>query len=191
MLDIEAGEEILYVGDHLYADVLRSKRALGWRSCFVMPELPEEMRIFQHFQKQLDLRRSIVELRTLRDELTAHADALRRRQATAGPADAAAADAKPAQIEEDDGAVKDALTRAHREYHSAFHPRWGQMFMAGYQDSRFAYFVKNYACLYTSKATNLGLASTSRAFRTSGELLPHDNLLSDERATRFVDGAAD
>jgi hypothetical protein len=36
MLDITAGEEILYVGDHLYADVLRSKRALGWRSCFIM-----------------------------------------------------------------------------------------------------------------------------------------------------------
>ena len=73
MLDIEAGEEILYVGDHLYADVLRSKRALGWRSCFVMPELPEEMRVFQ---QQLELRRSIVELRTLRDELNARADAL-------------------------------------------------------------------------------------------------------------------
>jgi hypothetical protein len=52
-------------------------------------------------------------------------------------------------------------------------------FVAGYQDSRFGYFVKNYACLYTSKATNLGLASTSRAFRTSGELLPHDNLMTD------------
>jgi 5'-nucleotidase len=31
MLEIKAGEEILYVGDHLYSDVLRSKRTLGWR----------------------------------------------------------------------------------------------------------------------------------------------------------------
>ena len=29
MLEIEAGEEILYVGDHLYSDVLRSKRIDG------------------------------------------------------------------------------------------------------------------------------------------------------------------
>jgi hypothetical protein len=61
------------------------------------------------------------------------------------------------------------------------------MFVAGYQDSRFGYFVKNYACLYTSKATNLGLASASRAFRTSGELLPHDNLLIEKNSV-FVDG---
>jgi hypothetical protein len=58
--------------------------------------------------------------------------------------------------------------------------------VAGYQDSRFGYFVKNYACVYTSKATNLGRASTSRAYRTSGELLPHDNMLS-QAFSEFVD----
>jgi len=54
------------------------------------------------------------------------------------------------------------------------------MFSAGYQDSRLAYFVTNYACLYTAKATNLGLSSTTRSFRTSGEALPHDKLLVDD-----------
>jgi len=183
MLDAQAGEEILYVGDHLYADVLRSKRALGWRSCFIMPELPEEMRIFR---RQLELRKSIVELRKLREELGSYADSLRRDSKGSAFGEGRNAEKKLEAIEEDDGLVKDKLTQAHREYHSAFHPRWGQMFMAGYQDSRFGYFVKNYACLYTSKATNLGLASTSRAFRTSGELLPHDNLLSDQ-FSEFVD----
>ena len=47
MLDVEAGEAILYVDNHLYADVLRSKRALGWRSCFIIPNLLEAMRIFR------------------------------------------------------------------------------------------------------------------------------------------------
>jgi hypothetical protein len=42
---------------------------------------------------------------------------------------------------------------------------------------------KNYACLYTSKATNLGLTALSKSFRTSGELLPHDNEMTDS----FVD----
>ena len=183
MLDIEAGEEILYVGDHLYADVLRSKRALGWRSCFIMPELTEEMRMFH---KQLELRKSIMELRKLRDELGGYGDALRREMNAGSFSESRHIEKKLEQIEEDDLKVKDKLTEANREYHSAFHPRWGQMFVAGYQDSRFAYFVQNYACLYTSKATNLGLASTSRAFRTSGELLPHDNLMTDKSST-FVD----
>ena len=81
MLDIEAGEEILYVGDHLYADVLRSKRALGWRSCFIMPELPEEMRIFE---KQLGLRKAIMELRNLRQEFSQLSDMLTRKFESSG-----------------------------------------------------------------------------------------------------------
>eukprot|EP00571_Detonula_confervacea_P015205 CAMPEP_0172298636 /NCGR_PEP_ID=MMETSP1058-20130122/1196_1 /TAXON_ID=83371 /ORGANISM="Detonula confervacea, Strain CCMP 353" /LENGTH=655 /DNA_ID=CAMNT_0013007917 /DNA_START=93 /DNA_END=2060 /DNA_ORIENTATION=- len=187
MLGTEAGEEILYVGDHLYADVLRSKRALGWRSCFIMPELTEEMRIFHG---QMGLMKSITELRKLRDELSSYADSLRRQMESASFSEGRNMEKKLEQIEEDDGKIKDKLTEAHREYHSAFHPRWGQMFMAGYQDSRFGYFVKNYACLYTSKATNLGLASTARAFRTSGELLPHDNMLADKNS-EFVDTEAE
>ena len=131
MLDIEAGEEILYVGDHLYADVLRSKRALGWRSCFIMPELPEEMRIFQ---KQLKLRNSIMELRKLREELGLCADWMRREMEKEGLNGNGGSskeewEKKIAQIEEDDWKVKDKLTEANREYHASFHPRWGQMFV--------------------------------------------------------------
>ena len=67
MLEIQAGEELLYVGDHLYADVLRSKRTLGWRSAFIMPELEEEMRVFH---KNLELEKDIEALRQLRDEFS-------------------------------------------------------------------------------------------------------------------------
>jgi len=46
LLETEAGEQILYVGDHLYSDVLRSKRELGWRSVFIMPKIVKEMEAF-------------------------------------------------------------------------------------------------------------------------------------------------
>lgn len=124
MLDIEAGEEILYVGDHLYADVLRSKRALGWRSCFIMPELPEEMRIFH---KQKGLWNSIMELRQLRDELTYYADGLRKEQQLTGSSESSHIEMRLEQFEEDEAKLKNKLTEAHKEYHSAFHSRWGQM----------------------------------------------------------------
>jgi 5'-nucleotidase len=68
----------------------------------------------------------------------------------------------------------------------AFAQVWGAMFNAGYQDSRFAFYVQNYACLYTSRATNLGLASTAHSFRTSIDILPHDRLLASDH-TKFVD----
>lgn len=134
MLDIEAGEEILYVGDHLYADVLRSKRALGWRSCFIMPELPEEMRIFQ---SQLGLRSQIMELRKLRDELSSYADNLRKLlDQCVDDSVRAELETKIAQCEDDDHKVKEKLSDANKDYHASFHPRWGQMFV-----------VSNFDCL--------------------------------------------
>jgi len=172
MLNVAAGEDLLYVGDHLYSDVLRSKRTLGWRSCFIVPEIADEMKVFH---EQMGLRKQIAQLRRLRDEMSQHGDTIRRYNT-----DLSAPDVQEQlqKIDDDDEKIKAKLTVLAEQYHAAFHPVWGQMFHAGYQDSRFAFFVQNYACLYTAKATNLGLASVSRSFRTSGEMLPHDNLLA-------------
>ena len=43
MLNISQGDRLLYVGDHVYSDVLRSKRTLGWRTCLIVPELVDEV----------------------------------------------------------------------------------------------------------------------------------------------------
>lgn len=43
MLDVRSGSEIVYVGDHIYGDVLRSKKDLGWRTMLVIPELEMEL----------------------------------------------------------------------------------------------------------------------------------------------------
>lgn len=170
MLDIEAGEEILYVGDHLYSDVLRSKRTLGWRSAFIMPELEDEMRVFAN---NVHVARNINALRKLREELDQYGEEVKR---TSNPKDPETVKIIEGLLE-DDKVVKGKLTQLAEQWHQAHHPVWGAMFNAGYQDSRFAFFVGNYACVYTSKATNLGLCSAARSFRTSAEGLPHDKLL--------------
>lgn len=178
MLGIDAGEEILYVGDHLYSDVLRSKRTLGWRSAFIMPELEEEMRVFD---ENVSTFKQIKSLRKLRDDLSNYADSLRQ----AG-GDEESLTQQLAEIADDDNVIKTKLSEVASKWHQAFHPIWGASFNAGYQDSRFAYYVQNYACLYTSRATNLGLSFTTRSFRTTSEMLPHDKLIEDER-TEFVE----
>ena len=76
-MGIRSGDEVLYVGDHLYSDVLRSKRTLGWRSLFIMPELEEEMKVFA---QTLPLRKKIEYLRRLREELSRKAEDIRRTQ---------------------------------------------------------------------------------------------------------------
>lgn len=36
------------MGDHIFADVLRSKKTLGWRTMLVIPELETELAMLQH-----------------------------------------------------------------------------------------------------------------------------------------------
>jgi hypothetical protein len=38
------GEKVLYVGDHIYGDILRSRKASLWRTCMVVQELEDEIR---------------------------------------------------------------------------------------------------------------------------------------------------
>jgi 5'-nucleotidase len=170
LLGIKAGEEILYVGDHLYSDVLRSKRTLGWRSVFVMPELEDEMRTFYNNRA---LYKQIGALRQLREQLELYASTITHR-----PGEATLA----APLAREQALIKAKLAVMMEKWHESFHPIWGAMFNAGYQDSRFAFYVQNYACLYTARATNLGLVSscTQHSFRTSIEILPHDRLLLGE-----------
>lgn len=171
MLGVQSGDEILYVGDHLYSDVLRSKRTLGWRSLFIMPELEDEIRTFD---ETLQLRASIEGLRRLRDELETKAEDIR----VNGDVSDSSVQKMLEEMDADDFAIKSKLSELVEQWHSAFHPIWGSMFNAGYQDSRFAFYVENYACLYTSRASNLGLTSKMRSFRTTMEMLPHDRVLS-------------
>ena len=176
MMGIRSGDEVLYVGDHLYSDVLRSKRTLGWRSLFIMPELEEEMQVFA---QTLPLRKKIEYLRSLREELSRKAEDIRRTQDNSD----AYVQKLLQEMEDDDTIIKSTLSPMVEQWHRSFHPLWGSTFTAGYQDSRFSFFVQNYSCLYTSRASNLGLVSTKKSFRTVMETVPNDRLVSDPQTT--------
>ena len=47
IMEISSGDKVLYVGDHMYSDILRSKRSLGWRTCLIIPELEKELEVAQ------------------------------------------------------------------------------------------------------------------------------------------------
>lgn len=49
-----------------------------------------------------------------------------------------------------------------------------QLFKTGYQNSRFAQQVEDYACLYTSRASNLAAVSPNARFHTLVDVMPHD-----------------
>ena len=44
-LTLPLSVKVLYIGDHIYGDVLSSKKKLGWRTMLVVPELEAELEI--------------------------------------------------------------------------------------------------------------------------------------------------
>jgi 5'-nucleotidase len=40
------GKDVLYVGDHIYGDILKSKKTRGWRTFLVVPELQHELHVW-------------------------------------------------------------------------------------------------------------------------------------------------
>lgn len=72
MLGVKAGAEVLYVGDHIYGDVLRSKKDLGWRTMLVIPELESELDTLSRCQGNM------AELRVLRSQRDALDDQIQR-----------------------------------------------------------------------------------------------------------------
>ena len=41
------GQDILYVGDHIFGDILKSKKRQGWKTFLVVPELSTELHIWR------------------------------------------------------------------------------------------------------------------------------------------------
>ena len=131
MLNIESGESVLYVGDHLYSDVLRSKRTLGWRTALIVPELDDEIKAYKEEKEDRDV---IEVLRNFRKTLAEETDRLRHEITLGGEAEMM--EKAIEECEEKDKDVKKLLGPLADKHHKKFNGVWGQLFKAGYQDSR-------------------------------------------------------
>eukprot|EP00271_Cylindrocystis_brebissonii_P011347 TRINITY_DN2870_c0_g1_i1.p1 TRINITY_DN2870_c0_g1~~TRINITY_DN2870_c0_g1_i1.p1 ORF type:complete len:826 (+),score=111.88 TRINITY_DN2870_c0_g1_i1:747-3224(+) len=179
MLGIGAGAQVLYVGDHIYGDILRSKKLLGWRTMLVVPELNEEVIAlratqqiwaeFHHLRQQRDALEDAIQ-RLERAQRAEHHDSVEELYELRH-------DMESLKVQRD--AVREKHRVAMREVHRAFHPVWGQLMKTGYQNSRFAHQVERFACLYTSQVANLIYYSPDKSYRTSEDFMPHEFDIAD------------
>lgn len=40
------GKDVMYLGDHIFGDILKSKKTRGWRTFLVVPELTHELYVW-------------------------------------------------------------------------------------------------------------------------------------------------
>ncbi|KAJ0596187.1 putative 5'-nucleotidase [Helianthus annuus] len=178
LLNVGSSSQVLYVGDHIYGDILRSKKALGWRTMFIVPELEKEARILS---SSSETRKKLKLLRSERDKIEDQAHHLRW-SLEHEDMDASEKEKLNAKLELLEGyraRVRAAHQEAQRSFHQQFHPVWGQLMKAGQQNSRFAHQVERFACLYTSEVGNLGLYSPNKYYRPGENFMAHEsNVLS-------------
>lgn len=191
------GEEILYVGDHIFGDILRSKKDSRWRTCLIVEELEDEIKGSITGDNMIDRLTKLDEKRHKLDDAIAQQRALLTQVEHAlEQAHDAAASSLPAdvvkQLEDAAKKLKKEIDVAKRHLRSLdheaqeiqdtldkhFNPWWGRLLKSNNELSRFGAQIELYACTYTSKVSNFLRYSPVHFFRAPRELMSHDVALA-------------
>ncbi len=174
-----SGEEILYVGDHIFVDVNVSKSMSRWRTALIIRELEDDIAALESFQlEQKHLSRLMQEKEKLEENVASFRLQLQRLNRAYGPEPAE--DARRMEksigelyrrINELDSRIS-PIAQASGRLHN---PHWGLLMRTGIDKSHLARQVERHADIYMSRVSNF-LRYTPFAFlRSQRNSLPHDS----------------
>ncbi|HEX9051673.1 MAG TPA: HAD-IG family 5'-nucleotidase [Anaeromyxobacter sp.] len=182
-----SGDRILYVGDHIYGDILRSKKSSLWRTCMVVEELERELAWLERNQERLAELSRLEDLRVrIEDEIAVHRSGLNAldRRLERDAADAAGRERLDAerrrqklQLERLRRACREADERVHaleETVENGLNAYWGLTFKEGNENSRFGEQIEVYACIYTSRVSNFVFYSPMQYFRSPRAAMAHE-----------------
>lgn len=180
------GDQVLYVGDHIYGDILRSKKESAWRTAMIIQELEQEVKAYEDCKD--DFQRTAV----LEDQRERLEDDLRFYQARfkdlSRQLDSAKNGGKDAGLEAERMRVKRAVERVRgllrqaeteldaieRRSDERFHPYWGSLLKEANEQSSFGDQVEEYACLYTARVSNFLAYSPQQHYRSPRDVMAHE-----------------
>lgn len=145
------GKDVLYVGDHIFGDILKSKKIQGWRTFLVVPELAQELHVWLNKEAQYK------QLQQLDEAL---ATLFRGLDSTS--------------TEIPDASKINALLREVTHELDMAYGMLGSLFRSGSRQTFFASQVMRYADLYSSNFLNLIYYPFSYLFKATPMLMPHE-----------------
>lgn len=170
------GDQILYVGDHLFGDVHMSKATLRWRTALILRELEAELHASAAFAQDERRLRALMRVKTdLEDRLAVLRMERLRIRASGGesaPHDIESETLALRRLDEKIAPLAQAAARLGNH-------RWGPLMRAGNDKSLFARQVERYADLYTSRVSNLGRRTPFAYLRATRTSLPHDAVVDE------------
>jgi HAD superfamily 5'-nucleotidase-like hydrolase len=179
-----SGDEILYVGDHMFGDVHVTKSVLRWRTALILRELEAEVRAIAAFRPdEVVLARKMREKERLEAELSEARLRLQRKTAGYGPPVPETAEelsARATDLRETLIALDAEIAPLARAATELSNRQWGLLMRAGNDKSHLARQVERYADVYTSRVSNFLLATPYVYLRSHRGSLPHDPCLPEE-----------
>lgn len=163
-----AENEILYLGDHIYGDVVKLKKTCGWRTALVIEELNSEVSAFKSTK---DISVEIDKLMEEKVTIEKIIDDLYAKEHEYGE-DVTKEEVMSEfdKIEKIDKKIAQLI----KNYESHFNPNWGEIMRAGVEPSIFASQVERYACIYMTKVTDLADYSPRTYFRPKKRKMAHE-----------------
>lgn len=163
-----SADEILYIGDHIYGDVVRLKKDCAWRTALVVEELEDEIDKITRAQPFIE---QINDLMARKLPLEIELDRLISTKIETGKNEKEEAiNGYLGQISEIDKKIA-PLIKSQQEI---FNARWGDVMRVGIEESFFAYQMERYACIYMAKVRDLLELSPRTYFRSAKRLMPHE-----------------
>lgn len=173
-----SGDEILYVGDHMYTDVHVSKSVLRWRTALIVRELEGDVAAEMDFgERQRKLtrlmrRKAQLELQHARTRLQ-----IQQRRGKYGPQPKDSVKALERRLDhlwKQLQAIDEEIAPLARAATGLSNQRWGLLMRAGNDKSHLARQIERYADVYTSRVSNFMHHTPFIYFRAPRGSLPHD-----------------
>jgi HAD superfamily 5'-nucleotidase-like hydrolase len=196
------GDEVLYIGDHIYGDILRSKKESAWRTAMIIQELDGEVQAHDACREDIGRAQLLEDARDrLEDELRFYQTRYKemsRREPHDGDGTSAASPRRGqyqglngfavADPEGERARIKRAIDRVRgrlrlieaelqtieRRIDQRFQPFWGSLLKEENEQSSFGAQVEEYACLYTSRVSNFLFYSPQQYFRGPRDEMAHE-----------------
>lgn len=184
-----SGDAILYVGDHIYGDIVRSKKTCGWRTMMIVEELEHELRAMEASAPdteridglQVENEAILERLLEVRESLDAARQTKLSRYRSLPPEDLRALDDRLEGLGAEERELDRRLTAnllAIKEVEAGIRRRfnryWGPLCKVDNELSRFGDQMGDFACLYTSRVSNFLYYPADKYFLSPEELLPHE-----------------
>ncbi|XP_029169641.1 cytosolic purine 5'-nucleotidase isoform X2 [Nylanderia fulva] len=155
------GKDVLYVGDHIFGDILKSKKIRGWRTFLIVPELVQELHVWTD---KCQLFAELQRLDVMLGEMYKNLDSSTKE--------------KP-DISKLRASIRDVTHKMDLAY-----GMMGSLFRSGSRQTFFSSQVVRYADLYAATFLNLIYYPFSYMFRAPAMLMPHESTVAHEQ--RFV-----